>query len=419
MELADAWDGDVRGAAGGDRDAYARLINRTRTTVASIALAVVRDVSASEDVAQDVYLAAWQELPRLRNPASFLPWLRQLTRNRAHDAIRRGLRRPTRPTVEAPDAALAAIADPLPDAGAAMVAAEERAALQAALDELPDDAREVLTLFYREGRSVAQVAALLGLGEAAVKKRLQRARDTVRDATLARLEGALARTAPGAAFTAVVMGALAAGAPATATAAVLRLGALGGKSGAKLWLAKLAVVLGGATVGAASGLIGAVVGVRRILRQARDDQERAALRRMAWVNGTATVLCALALPASDRLLPGVGPALAFSSLVALIAFNHFVWLPRIVARREALERAEDPDAARRQRRHRLHGVLGLVFGVLAGGGSLAWALSPRPRRLTIDLALDAAARRRGRDVNAASDETVFAAAPAAVDRHVA
>lgn len=372
--VAAAWDDDVTRAAGGDRDAYARLVDRTRTTVASIALAVVRDVFASEDVAQDVYLAAWQELPRLRNPASFLPWLRQLTRNRAHDAVRRGLRRPVRPKAEPPDAALAAVADPRPDAGAALVAAEERAALQAALDELPDDAREVLTLFYREGRSVAQVAALLGLGEAAVKKRLQRARDSVREATLARLGDTLARTAPGAAFTAVVMGALAAGAPGTAAAAVLQLGALGGKSGAKLWLGKLAFLLGGAAVGGLSGLIGVIVGVRRIMRRARDPEERAALRRMAWVNGTGTMLCALGLPASDRLLPGVGPALVFSSLVALIACNQLVWLPRIVARREALERAEDPDALRRQRRQWRNSVLGLVFGVVAGGGSLAYAL---------------------------------------------
>ena len=370
----DAWAADVRRAADGDRQAYARLIDRTRTTVASIALAVTRDVPASEDVAQDVYLAVWQELPRLRQPASFLPWLRQLTRNRAHDAVRAGLRRPTRPPAAPPEVALDGIADPRPDARASLIAAEEAAALRAALDELPDEAREVLTLFYREGQSVTQVGTLLGLGEAAVKKRLQRARDALRAATLARVEGTLARTAPGAAFTLVVMGALATGAPATATAATLHVGALAGKSGVKLFAAKLAVILGGSVVGGVSGLFGVVVGVRRLMRRARTAEERAALRRVAWVNGTATMMCALALPASDRLLPSVGPALAFLALVAVIGVGHFVTVPRIIARREALERAEDATAARRQRRERLLGALGLVFGVVAGGGSLAYAI---------------------------------------------
>src|SRR5207302_374125 len=194
----------------------------------------------SEDVAQEVYLAAWQELPTLRNPASFLPWLRQLARNRAHDELRARRRRP-----QAPEAALEALADPRPTASEALATLDEHQALAAALDELPDDAREVLALYYREGRSLAQVAALLGLSEIAAKKRLQRARDRLREATLERLGETLARTAPGVAFTAAVMAAVATAAPATAVAATLaKAGAMGGASLA----AKLAAAAGGAAL---------------------------------------------------------------------------------------------------------------------------------------------------------------------------
>lgn len=49
-------------AARGDRDAFARLVDATRNTVASIALAIVRDTELSRDIAQDVFLAAWRDL---------------------------------------------------------------------------------------------------------------------------------------------------------------------------------------------------------------------------------------------------------------------------------------------------------------------------------------------------------------------
>ncbi len=66
----------------------------------------------------------------------------------------------------------------------ALLGDERATALAVALDALPSDACEVLTLFYREGRSVAQVARLLGLREDTVKKRLSRARAALRDEVL-------------------------------------------------------------------------------------------------------------------------------------------------------------------------------------------------------------------------------------------
>src|SRR2546421_4259694 len=89
-------DNDVIAARGGDTAAYARLVDAHRNVVCSISLAIVRDLDASEEVAQDVFITAWRGLSRLRNPASFGPWLRQLTRNRArHHARTRARQRLT------------------------------------------------------------------------------------------------------------------------------------------------------------------------------------------------------------------------------------------------------------------------------------------------------------------------------------
>src|SRR5262249_25278371 len=144
----------VVAATAGDREAFGQLVTATSNVVSSISLAILRDLDMSRDVAQDVFLAAWRDLRKLRNPASFLPWLRQLTRNRAHHVLRSHVRSRRHEADSVTDAFLDAINDPRPDATAQMVAREEAVALARALDALPDDTREVLTLFYREGQSV-------------------------------------------------------------------------------------------------------------------------------------------------------------------------------------------------------------------------------------------------------------------------
>jgi RNA polymerase sigma factor (sigma-70 family) len=358
---------DVMAASRGDREAFARLVDATRTLVTAISVAIVRDLPLSEDVAQESYLEAWQNLGRLRNPASFLPWLRQLTRNRAHDQRRRRARQRT---VDLEDEHR----DARPDAQSQLVSAEEQAALAAALDELPPSSREVVTLFYREGQSIAQVADLLGMNEVAVKKRLQRARDHLRAATLVRLGESLAKSAPLAAFTAAVMGAITMSAPATASAAVIG-GNLSktGSLAAKAFLgAKLAGVATGVLAGALGGTLGVVAGVRRVWVRARDDEERRNLMRFGVVNVLITLLGVVAMPLGHHLAPsGIGLALGFALWWLPMTHNYLVWYPRITARREALERQEDPAAAARQRRELRLSWLGYAFGTLCGGGTVA------------------------------------------------
>src|SRR5215472_13511494 len=83
----------VVAAAQGDAEAYGELVSETSSLVSSITLAIVRDLETSRDVAQDVFLAVWRDLKTLRNPASFLPWLRQTTRNQANASLRTTVRR--------------------------------------------------------------------------------------------------------------------------------------------------------------------------------------------------------------------------------------------------------------------------------------------------------------------------------------
>jgi len=356
-------DVQVRAAARGDQEAFARLVDATRTLVCSIALAILRDVEASRDVAQDVFLSAWRDLGKLRNPASFLPWLRQMTRNRAHHVLRDRVRsRRVISDAEADDL-MAAATDPRPGAGEILLADEEKRLLAEALEALSDESREVVTLYYREGRSVRQVADLLGLSEEAVKQRLTRARSRLRREMLDRLGETLQRTAPGATFTAGLMTSLALGAPASAAAAGFGTAAKLSSGG----LAKLAALLGGAALGAAGGFLGIVGGALPLLARARDEQERRGIRLYVAAASTAIVAAAAGMAFSPGSMSFLLIYLLFcATLIALI----FGWMPRVTARRLAAELTEDPGAFERHRRERRIQLLAAVLGFMVAIGAI-------------------------------------------------
>ena len=355
----------VAAAAAGDRTAFAALVSETSSVVSSIALAILRDLDLSRDVSQDVFLAAWRDLRRLRNPASFLPWLRQMTRNRAHHVLRTHARRTRRNSSGDAEATLAGVADPRPDPYARLIDAEDRAALAEALAALPDETREVLMLYYREGQSTAQVAALLDLDEAAVRKRLSRARGALKATLLDRAANTAAETRPTDAFTAVVLAAL----PLSATTAGPATAAAAANTAWKAGLlAKAMAVCGGAIAGAAGGMVGVFFGSRRLLREARDDEERRGLRRFTIASVAAVLTCAVMFPVSATLPhPDLAAAINFGAFMATLAILHHVWLPRIVGRRLEMEMREDPERAlRRRRAERRASIVGWTIGGTLG-----------------------------------------------------
>lgn len=240
-----ALDAEVTAAIAGDRDAFARLVAATSSLVTAITLSETRDVELARDAAQDVYLQVWAGLGGLRQPGSFLPWLRTAARRQAR---RLSLQRTRRARGAEADAALEQAVDAGPGPGERLLDAERASLVRSALEALPDEARETLILYYREGHSSAQVGRLLGLSDAAVQQRLSRARSKVRAEVLARLGEALERSAPAAGFTAAVVALLL---PRTAAAAGAQ--AVGGLLAA-LQVPKV-LVAGGVAVLALLGLL--------------------------------------------------------------------------------------------------------------------------------------------------------------------
>jgi RNA polymerase sigma factor (sigma-70 family) len=368
-------------AQAGDQQAFGEIVAGCQGGITAIALSIVRDIQASEDIAQEAFLSAWTNLKRLRNSSSFLPWLRQITRNLARDHLRR---RVTERRYDGDmDDILAVVADPSPDVPDALSRQHEETVVAELIDDLPEETREILLIYYREGQSSKQVATLLGMQDAAVRKRLQRARDSLRSDLLTRLGDFARASAPTAAFTALVVAGLAVS-PSAAAAGFAAGGAAASRGLSKLFFGAGAAGKGASKLmlGAAGGMVfmiiagiaGVLFGVRRHWVSAIDAEEKKALARFALAGIGVVVLFSLLMVLSLSGEAIVVPTLAFFGLLASIGAMNLWWLPRILARRHAREAASNPIAARVARQHeQRHAWYSMVLGLAFGGVGLAVA----------------------------------------------
>ena len=164
------------------RDCLARMIAREPTRLPRRIVRLVHDAGLAEDLAQESLVRALRSIATVRggNEGTVCAWLDRIARNVAFNHAR-DARRPGDASLDAGDGALAAtIGDPAPEPPAAVAEAEARCALLDAIRALPPDLRDVFLMRDAEGRSTAEKAAALGIGEGLVKWRLHHARKRLR-----------------------------------------------------------------------------------------------------------------------------------------------------------------------------------------------------------------------------------------------
>jgi RNA polymerase sigma-70 factor (ECF subfamily) len=154
----------VRAAQGGDRTAFGSLYEQYSRMVHGILLAHVSYMEA-EDLVQDVFLRAMQQLPSLREPAAFGGWLAAIARRLAVD-----LHRKYRPALDTQDA---------PERSRPNYEALE--VLQK-LRSLPKAYRETLILRLVEGMTGPEIAVRTGLTPESVRVNLCRGMKLLRQA---------------------------------------------------------------------------------------------------------------------------------------------------------------------------------------------------------------------------------------------
>ena len=157
-------------ARNGDLDAFDIIVRARMEAVYRLTSAILGDEADARDAAQETFVAAWRQLPRLREPDRFDAWLQHVAVNASRMTLRARGRRRIR---EIPTSSVAAIAD----ASAPEPSADRDARrLDAALGRLPIEQRAILVLHHLEGRPLAELAAILDVPVGTAKSRLFAAR---------------------------------------------------------------------------------------------------------------------------------------------------------------------------------------------------------------------------------------------------
>jgi len=156
-------------AARGDAAAFEKIVQRFERPVYSLVFRLTGDKEGARDLAQDVFLKAWRNLPRYDPERPFAPWFLKLAANLAINARAAAKLRKTVPLEEHPA--------PPPEAQET----DLRDAVRKTIAELDPRYAACVALFYLEGLSVKEIGERLGVPEGTVKIRLHRARSVLKE----------------------------------------------------------------------------------------------------------------------------------------------------------------------------------------------------------------------------------------------
>jgi RNA polymerase sigma-70 factor (ECF subfamily) len=165
--------------ASGDQQALASLYDATSRFVHGLALRILRDPGAAEDITMDVYLQVFRQAARYDpGRGTSLAWLLVLTRSRAIDRLRADTQRRTRET-----STETASLPPSPEAGPDewTAGAEVQRSVGRALEALSPEQRRAIELAYYHGLSQSQIAERLALPLGTVKTRIRTAMMRLRE----------------------------------------------------------------------------------------------------------------------------------------------------------------------------------------------------------------------------------------------
>jgi RNA polymerase sigma-70 factor (ECF subfamily) len=160
----------IRRIAAGNQLAMRTLFARHRIPLYRWLLRIVRDETTAEDLLSDVFLDVWRQAASFKGRASVSTWLLAIARYKALSARR------ARVDAQLDERIASTIADPADNPEAALQEKNRSKVLRDSLANLSPEQGEVIDLVYYHGKSVKEVAEIVGVGEATVKTRMFYAR---------------------------------------------------------------------------------------------------------------------------------------------------------------------------------------------------------------------------------------------------
>lgn len=176
----------VERAIAGDPHAFELLVIKYQRRIERLIGRMVRDVDLVEDIAQETFIRAYRALAQFRGDAQFYTWLYRIAVNTAKKSLLELKRNPV--VSEAamqssdeddetyrPENELTSLETP----ETALAAKEIGAAVNAAMDALPEELRQAVTLREIEGLSYEEIAELMNCPIGTVRSRIFRAREAI------------------------------------------------------------------------------------------------------------------------------------------------------------------------------------------------------------------------------------------------
>lgn len=175
----------ARAAAGGERDAFARLVEVHHRAVFGLCFRLLRDRDEASDAAQEAFMRAYAGLASFDPAHPFAPWVLRIARNHCLDLLRRRLPAERVVELDAPrdddDARPRELADEKAKGGEELLeTAQRNRALEQAVEALPEKYRTVVSLFHNQHLSYQQIADVMGVPIGTVMTWLHRARAQLR-----------------------------------------------------------------------------------------------------------------------------------------------------------------------------------------------------------------------------------------------
>ena len=174
----------VKRAKTGDQDAIASLYEKTYTQVFYTVKSMIKDEDAVFDILQDAYMKAFAHLDSFEGEEKFLPWVKQIAANTARDWLKK--KKPMLfselNTDEDRDISYEEQIEDDRDENIPEKVIDQQETvrlLTEIIEGLPEDQRAAIGMHYYEGKSIKEIAALMGASESAVKSRLKYGRDKI------------------------------------------------------------------------------------------------------------------------------------------------------------------------------------------------------------------------------------------------
>lgn len=172
----------VEAARQGDQSAFEQLVHLYEKRVLALTTRMCKNPADAEEAAQEAFLSAWQGLPFFRGDASFSTWLYRLASNACVDLLRREGRHQSAagPSLNDEEVQLE-VPDTAPSPQEQAERSELRQQIEAGLQALTPDHRQVLLLREMHQLSYDEIAQTLDVDVGTVKSRINRGRKQLRN----------------------------------------------------------------------------------------------------------------------------------------------------------------------------------------------------------------------------------------------